>query len=44
LYNLKTDEKEQFNVAATMPLVVKELTELLQKQIQSGRSSEGRDQ
>jgi hypothetical protein len=44
LYNLKTDEKEQFNVAATMPLVVKELTELLQKQIQSGRSTEGRDQ
>uniref|UniRef100_UPI00404960C6 sulfatase family protein n=1 Tax=Daejeonella sp. TaxID=2805397 RepID=UPI00404960C6 len=44
LYNLKSDKKEQFNLAASMPLVVKELTELLQKQIQSGRSTEGRDQ
>lgn len=44
LYNLKSDEKEQFNLATTMPFVVKELNELLQKQIQSGRSTEGRDQ
>jgi len=44
LYNLKTDMKEQYNLAASMPSVVSELTELLQKQIQSGRSAEGREQ
>jgi len=44
LYNLKTDMKEQFNLAASMPSVVSELTELLHKQIQSGRSTEGRVQ
>jgi hypothetical protein len=44
LYNLKTDIKEQYNLASTMPLVVKELTALLKKQIESGRSTEGRDQ
>jgi hypothetical protein len=44
LYNLKTDMKEQDNLAATMPSVVSELTELLQKQIQSGRSTIGREQ
>jgi arylsulfatase A-like enzyme len=44
LYNLKTDIKEQYNLASTMPLVVKELTALLKKQIESGRSTEGREQ
>jgi arylsulfatase A-like enzyme len=44
LYNLKTDMKEQDNLAATMPSVVSELTELLQKQIRSGRSTIGREQ
>jgi hypothetical protein len=44
LYNLKTDIKEQHNLAASLPLVVKELTALLKKQIESGRSTEGRDQ
>jgi len=44
LYNLKTDMQEQYNLAASMPSVVSELTELLQKQIQSGRSTEGREQ
>jgi arylsulfatase A-like enzyme len=44
LYNLKTDIKEQYNLSASLPLVVSELTELLQKQIQSGRSTVGREQ
>jgi len=44
LYNLKTDMKEQYNLAVSMPSVVSELTELLKKQIQSGRSTVGREQ
>ena len=44
LYNLKTDMQEQYNLAVSMPSVVSELTELLQKQIKSGRSTEGSEQ
>jgi len=44
LYNLKTDMKEQNNLAVSMPSVVSELTELLKKQIEAGRSTEGREQ
>ena len=44
LYNLKTDMKEQYNLAVSMPSVVSELTALLKKQIESGRSTEGREQ
>ena len=44
LYNLKTDIKEQNNIASSSQDVVTELSELLKKQIESGRSTEGRDQ
>lgn len=41
LYNLNTDVNEQHNLAASLPAVVSELSELLKNQIESGRSSEG---
>ncbi len=44
LYNLKTDIKEQHNLASSLPDVVRELSELLKKQIESGRSTEGSGQ
>jgi arylsulfatase A len=41
LYNLKTDVKEQHNLAISLPNVVTELSELLKKHIETGRSTEG---
>lgn len=41
LYNLKTDIKEQDNLAASLPAVVSDLSELLKKQIEAGRTTEG---
>ena len=41
LYDMSSDEGEQHNVAAEHPEVVKELTALLQKYIDDGRSTEG---
>lgn len=44
LYNLKTDVKEQHNVATQYPEKVKELKSLLIKQIKEGRSTPGKIQ
>jgi arylsulfatase A len=41
LYNLNTDIKEQQNLASLLPEVVTELSELLKKQIEAGRSTQG---
>ena len=41
LYNLKTDIKEQNNLAISLPAVVSDFSELLRKQIEAGRSTEG---
>ncbi len=41
LYNLNTDIKEQQNLASSLPDVVTELSELLKRQIEAGRSTEG---
>jgi len=41
LYNLNTDIKEQQNLASLLPEVVTELSELLKKQIEAGRSTGG---
>jgi len=44
LYNLKLDIKETSNVAENHPQVVKELKDLLIKQIKDGRSNKGKKQ
>jgi arylsulfatase A-like enzyme len=44
LYNLKTDIKEKKNIAGKYPEKVKELKELLIKQIKEGRSTSGKTQ
>ncbi|MEO9572293.1 MAG: arylsulfatase [Polaribacter sp.] len=44
LYNLKTDIKEKKNIASKYPEKVKELKELLIKQIREGRSTSGKIQ
>lgn len=44
LYNLKTDVKEQHNIADKYPNKVKELKDLLIKQIKEGRSTQGNKQ
>lgn len=44
LYNLKTDVKERDNVAEKFPKKVKELKDLLIKQIKEGRSTPGKVQ
>ena len=41
LYDMNIDEEEQHNVAADHPEVVKELSALLQKYIEDGRSTSG---
>ena len=41
LYNLKTDIKEQHNLVASLPAIVSDLSELLKKQIEAGRTTEG---
>ncbi|MBA4850176.1 arylsulfatase [Emticicia sp. BO119] len=44
LYNLKTDLDETNNVYAQYPEIVKELTALLTKHVQDGRSTKGQNQ
>ncbi len=44
LYDMSTDEEEQHNVAAEHPEIVKELSALLQKYIDDGRSTPGAKQ
>jgi len=44
LYNLKTDIAEKNNVASENPEIVEELTELMQKYIDEGRSTPGTSQ
>jgi arylsulfatase A-like enzyme len=44
LYNLRTDPKEQHNIAAENPQIVTEFKALLEKQIVEGRSTPGKRQ
>jgi arylsulfatase A len=44
LYDLSTDIKEQHNVQATHPEIVKSMTALLEKYVQDGRSTPGAPQ
>jgi arylsulfatase A-like enzyme len=44
LYNLRTDPKEQHNIAAENPQIVTQLSTLLSKQVADGRSTPGKRQ